>query len=307
MAKIKVRRTLREELPGMVVLRDAAAADLPAFPRGSGVLDLEMEADQTLQHLVTHDPDGCLTALDRDETLGFAAAHVRSRQWVLSEMWVLPQHRGLGAGAALIDKALAYGERSGARDFLAMVPVEGAIQSLLVSHGFRHITPVFALEVPASDAETVGAALSRLHPGQEVTSELFNRRGQADLDRIDKLTRGITRAIDHVHWLKERRMGAAFVRQGDRIAAYAYGGRDQVGPVAGSTQDAALCAIGWALTLAVKQRATGSLRILVPEHFRTAVEALLDNGARIAATFALYGRDVSQSFDRCAFGALSLP
>ena len=79
MAKIKVRRTNREELPGLVVLRDAVAAELAAFPSSRGVLDLDMDVDPDLTHLITHDPDGFLTAEDKQETVGFAAGHVRSR------------------------------------------------------------------------------------------------------------------------------------------------------------------------------------------------------------------------------------
>lgn len=307
MARVKVRRTLREELPGMAVLRDAAAADVRGVRRGRGILDLDMEDDPTLQHLVAHDPDGCVTALDRDETLGFAAAHIRSRQWVLSELWVLPQHRGRGAGAALLDKTLAYGESSGVREFLALVPDEPEIQGLLLSHGFQHITPVFSLRMAPDVAATAGPAFARLHPAQEVTGELFQRRGQADLDRLDRLGRGVIREVDHLYWLKSRRLGAAFVRQGDRIAAYAYGGRDQAGPVIGSTPDAALCAIGWALQLAAKQDPSDPSRLLVPERFRSGLEALVEAGGRIDGCFSLYGRNSSHSFDRCTFAEPSLP
>ena len=91
MAKVKVRRASREELPGIVLLRDSIMAEMPAYPTTSGrMLDLDMNVDPILQHLITHDPDGFMTAVLRDETLGFAAAHVRSRQCVLSELWVLP-------------------------------------------------------------------------------------------------------------------------------------------------------------------------------------------------------------------------
>jgi GNAT superfamily N-acetyltransferase len=307
MAKIKVRRTHREELPGMVVLRDAAASDLRAYPRPGGVLDLDMEADPTLQHLVTHDPDGCVTALDRDETLGFAASHVRSRQWILSELWVLPQHRGRGAGGALLSTAIAYGERSGAREFMAVVPTEGPVQSLLVGHGFRHLTPVFAFTLDPELAESVGGATARLHAGRDVTKDRFAQRGQSDLDRLDRLTRNISRVADHTYWLKDRHLGLAFVKHADRVAAYAYGGRDQVGPVVGASQDAALSALGWALQLAVVQDAPGPLRVLVPERFHIAVEALVEAGARLEATYGLWGRDLGGTFDRYVPGTLSLP
>jgi GNAT superfamily N-acetyltransferase len=307
MAKIKVRRINREELPGVAILRDAVAADLAAFPANRGTLDLDMEIDPDLRHLMAHDPDGFFTAMERDETLGFAASHVRSRQCILSDLWVLPQHQGGGAGGALLDRTLAYGERSGAREFLAMVPSEPGIQALLLSRGFGPVTPVYQFTIAVGAAEDLAAVLTRLLTGKDVTTDLYNRRGQADLDRIDRVTRNITRDVDHVHWLKERHLKAAFVQQGARIGAYAYGGIDQVGPVAGSTPDAALSALGWALDLAVASGATGSLALRVPAPFTSAVETLLDSGARLEATLLLYGKDVSLALDRSVFGSASLP
>ena len=96
-------------------------------------------------------------------------------------------------------------------------------------------------------------------------------------------------------------------QSGRCIAAYAYGGREQIGPVAGTTQEAATCAIGWALGLALKRRPEPPLRLYVPERFYSAVETLIDGGARIRSTLSLFGRDVSNAFDRCAFGGVSLP
>jgi len=307
MAKIKVRRINREELPGVAILRDAVAADLAAFPANRGTLDLDMEIDPDLRHLMAHDPDGFFTAMEREETLGFAASHVRSRQCILSDLWVLPQHQGGGAGGALLDRVIAYGERSGAREFLAMVPAEPSIQALLLGRGLHPVTPVYQFTIAAGAAEDLGAVLTRLLTGKDVTTDLFNRRGQADIDRIDRVTRNITRDIDHIHWLKERHLKAALVQQGARIAAYAYGGIDQVGPVAGSTPDAALSGLGWALDLAVASGATGPLVLRVPAPFTSAVETLLDGGARIEATLLLYGKGVSLALDRSVFGSASLP
>lgn len=307
MAKIKVRRINREELPGAAILRDAVAADLAAFPANRGTLDLDMEIDPDLRHLMAHDPDGFFTAMEKEETLGFAASHVRSRQCILSDIWVLPQHQGNGAGGALLNRVLAYGERSGAREYLALVPAEPGIQALLLSRDFSPMTTVYQFTISVGAAEDLAAVLTRLLTGKDVTTDLYNRRGQADLDRIDRVTRNITRDIDHVHWLKERRLKAAFVQQGARIAAYAYGGVDQVGPVAGSTPDAALSGLGWALDLAVAAGASGSLILRVPAPFISAVETLLDSNARLEATLLLYGKGVSLALDRSVFGPASLP
>jgi hypothetical protein len=232
---------------------------------------------------------------------------VRASQCILSELWVLPQHHGRGAGRALLTRALSYGERSGAREYLALVPAEPAIQALLLGQGFKPMTPVYQFSLSSASAAALADALIRLLPGQDVTSDLFNRRGQADLDRIDRVTRNITRDADHLFWLKERHLRAAFVQQGSRIAAYAYGGADQVGPVAGSTQDAALSALGWALDLAVKAGGGSPLEVRIPAPFRSAVEALLETDGLLRATLLVYGRGSSLAFDRSVFGTLSLP
>lgn len=308
MARIKVRRTNREELPGLVVLRDAVAAELAAFPRHRGMLDLDMEVDPDLSHLITHDPDGFQTAEDKQETVGFAAGHVRSRQCVISEMWVLPQHRGRGAGQALLQKMLTYGERSGAKEFLTVVPTEGVAQSLLLRNGFRPLAPVYQITIPPTVAPRLGSALARLMDGRDVTSDLLKRRGQADLDRIDRLTRNVVREADHQYWLKQRGLRAAFVRQGQRIAAYAYGGAGQVGPVAGTTREAALCALGWAVNLA-GAAASGDedLTLRVPAPFVEAVDATLEAGCRLQSTLMLYGRNLNLAFDRSTLGHIALP
>jgi GNAT superfamily N-acetyltransferase len=307
MAKVKVRTINREELPGIAILRDAVAADLAAYPSSRGTLDLEMDTDPDLRHLLGHDPDGFFTVYEGEETLGFAAAHVRARQCILSELWVLPQHHGRGAGKALLSRILAYGERSGAREFLGMVPPEPAIQALMLGHGFEPMTTVYQFNLPVTSATRLASGLTGLLPGKDATTDLLNRRGQADLDRIDRVTRNITREADHVFWLKERQLRAALVQQGARIAAYAYGGAEQVGPVAGSTQDAALAALGWALDLAVNAGADGNIELRVPAPFRAAVEALLDTDAHLSATLLVYGKGISLSFDRSLFGTLCLP
>ena len=307
MAKIKARTINREELPGIAILRDAVAADLAAYPSSRGTLDLEMDTDPELRHLLSHDPDGFFTVYQGGETLGFAAAHVRARQCILSELWVLPQHHGRGAGKALLSRILAYGERSGTREFLAMVPTEPAIQALLLGGGFEPLTTVYQFGLPVSSATRLASGLKGLLQGKDATTDLLNRRGQADIDRIDRVTRNITREADHVFWLKERQLRAALVQQGTRIAAYAYGGVDQVGPVAGSTQDAALAALGWALDLAVSAGATGEIELRIPSPFGSAVEAILDTDANLQATLLVYGKGISLSFDRSLFGTLCLP
>lgn len=301
MAKIKVRRTHREEMPGVAVLRDAVAGKRPEF------LDLDMEIDPDLSHLITHDPDGFLTAVERDETLGYGAAITRSRQWILSQLWVLSQHQRQGAGEALLSKLLAYGENCGAREFFAMVPPGGGIQALLLGHGFKPVIPVYKLRLSAADSAAPSGAMARLLPAKEMSRDLLSRQGQADVDRIDRISRSMVRESDHLYWLKNRSARAVFVRQGNRIAAYGYGGPFQVGPVTGSTQEAAMCALGHAMQMAVETAPGQDIVMYVPASFTPAVTALLEHRATIDETLLVYGRQLNASFDRVVFGNPTLP
>ena len=204
-------------------------------------------------------------------------------------------------------RVMAFGERSAAREFLALVPVEPAVQGLLLRHGFQPLVPVYLFQLPLDRAVPFGDVLIRLLPGQNVTQELLSRRGLADLDRIDRLTRNITREVDHVYWLKDRQFNAAVVRQGSRIAAYAYGGMDQAGPVAGSSPEAALSAMGWAIILALKANHRSAIILRVPAPFVAAIDALQEAGAQLCGTEILYGQSLSLAFDRCLLGAANLP
>jgi len=307
MSRVKVRRTHREELPGLVLIRDVVHDENAGETRRRTVLDLDMEVDPTLDHLMAHDPNGFFSAVLHEETLGYAVAHVRSRQWILSEIGVLPQHRGRGIGGLLLDRALTYGERAGVRSWLALVPPVAGLQALVLRRELRPLAPLYVLELDLEEAAGLARALAALHPGQDVTTELLSRRGQADLDRIDSFSRGVARESDHVFWLKQLGLNASFVQQGTRIAAYGYGGRAQIGPVAGSTREAALAALGHALASALAQDPKGPLVLRIPATFEEAVEALLDSGARLRETWMIHTRGESHSFDRYLPGLPVLP
>lgn len=305
MARVKTRRTHREELPGLIVLRDAAARD------GGGsdpaVLDLDMGADPELDHLISHDPDGFLSAVEKDETLGFASAHIRSHQCIISQLWVLEQHRGKGAGQALLSGLLNFGIRSGAKEFLALAPMEGPIQGLLTSQGFSPSGFVYKFRLEPEKATELGHALVQLFPGLDATMEVLKRQGQADIDRIDKGTRNITREVDQHFWLKKKLSRISFVRQGQRIAAYGLGGPHQMGPVAGSTPDAALAALGRAIMSAQEASPGKNFDLHVPAAFALAVDALLEKSIPIVGSYGIYGRNLHIRFDRMIFGLPALP
>jgi GNAT superfamily N-acetyltransferase len=63
-----------------------------------------------LHHLLDVDPGGCWVADDGRATVGVAAAARRDLLWILSTYAVDPAYQGRGAGAALMDAALGYGD-----------------------------------------------------------------------------------------------------------------------------------------------------------------------------------------------------
>lgn len=305
MARVKIRRTHREELPGLIVLRDAASQ--AKLTSDGKVLDLDMGADPELDHLISHDPDGFVSAVEKDEALGFASAHIRSRQCIISQLWVLEQHRGKGAGEALLSTLLNFGERTRVKEYLAIAPAEGPIQGLLYSHGLNPEGLLYRFQISPEQAEELGRRLSQLLPGLDATTEVLNRHGQADIDRIDKGSRNITREVDHHFWLKQKLSRISFVREGQRIAAYGYGGPQQIGPVAGSTPGAALCALGRALLSAFEAAPDKNFEINVPADFRPAIEALLEKRVPIVGSSVIYGSGLDIRLDRIVLGLPALP
>jgi hypothetical protein len=251
-----------------------------------------------LAHLAKHDGAGFLVASIGDEVIGFASGFVRSRQLLLPQLWLLPEHLGQPVAETLARRALAFGERSGAQECGALAIGHPGLVALLFRFGLRPRFPVFRLSLPAETARRVGQELSKLLPGHELTREAVNSRtGMADIDRLDRLVRGVSRPMDHEYWLTVRQLRLVTVREGKRIAAYALGGAGQCGPVVASTGEAALAGLGWALTTAAEAGGE-TVDLLVPAPFESAVEHLLEGGAECRAIAHWMSRQPVAAADR---------
>ncbi len=299
--KVKVQPVSRAGLGPLVAMAEQLRASLPgwedtapALPRAHAESDLALD----LRHLIQHDGDGFLTASVGDEVVGFAAGYVRSRQLNLSQPWVLPEYRDHEIAAQLVRRWLAYGERGGVADSAAHVLGEPVWQAHLLRFSLRPRFPIYRLALAAERARVVGRELVKLKPGGELTDEALQRRaGSADLERLDRIARGVARPMDHEHWLAERRLRLAKVRDGQRLAGYAYGGDGQCGPVAGATSEAALAALGWALQFAAAA-GDGDVRLLVPGTFETALDHLFEAGATCLSVSLWMSRQPGVAFDR---------
>jgi hypothetical protein len=307
--KVKVQPVSSTGLGPLVAMAEQLRASLPgwqdtepAVPRSHIASDLALD----LRHLARHDGDGFLTVSVGDEVVGFAACYVRSRQLNISQPWVLPEYQEHEAAHQLVQRCLAYGERAGVSDYVAHALGESHWQALVFRFGLRPRFLVYRLVLSAEHARSIGQELAKLRPASELTQDAMQRRaGSADLEHLDRLVRGVTRPMDHEHWLSEQRLRLAKVRDGQRVAAYAYGGPGQCGPVAAATTDAAIAALGWALQFA-GDAAVGPVQLLVPATFEAALEHLLDGGARCSAVSVWMTRQPGATLERYVLSSATI-
>lgn len=309
-SRLKVQPVSRVGLGPLVEMAENLRALLPGWESSTPVDSLRQPSDlrHDLAHLAHYDTDGFLIASQDSSVLGFVPAYVRSRQLVLPQPWVLPEAREEGVTEVLLRRALAFGERSGAADFVAHLLGGAADQAAAFRFGLRPRFPVFRLRLAAEPARQVGSELAKLLPGQELDpDELARRSGAADLERLDRLARGVSRPMDHDYWLNARRLRLAKVKDGQRLAAYAYGGAGQCGPVVGTTREAALAALGWALQFAGEASGATWVDVLVPAPFEAALEHLLDARAASLSVAAWMSRQPGPSLERVILASPTLP
>lgn len=260
-----------------------------------------------LAHLAAHDGDGFLVASIDTNVAGLCTAFVRSRTITLTGLWVLPEYQDRPVAAALVRRALAYGGRAGTNEWCSLVLGGAPVEAVLFRFGLRPRFPVYRIRLAAATAARVGSELLRLLPGSESTEDSLQRRtGRSDLERIDRLGRGVSRPMDHEYWLAERSLRLALIRDGNRVVAYAYGGAGQCGPMAATTSEAALAALGWSLKFAAAE-AEDNVEALVPAVFEAAVEYLLEAGGCALAAGQWMTRHPVSGMERCLIASTTLP
>lgn len=309
-SRLKVQPVSRVGLAPLVEMAEHLRALVPGW-EGTAPVDSQRhpsDLGHDFGHLAHYDADGFLIASHESSVLGFLPSYVRSRQLVLSQPWVLPEAQEEGVTELLLRRALAFGERSGATDFVAHLLGGAAEQAAAFRFGLRPRFPVYRLRLAAEPARQVGSELAKLLPGQELDpEELARRSGAADLERLDRLGRGVSRPMDHDYWLNVRQLRLAKVKEGQRLAAYAYGGAGQCGPVVGTTREAALAALGWAMQFAGETPGAAWVEILVPATFESALEHLLEARAACLSAGIWMSRQPGSSFERVILASPTLP
>lgn len=297
--KLKVQPVSRVGVEPLVAMAEQLRAALagwedtePVAVRPRTQSDLALD----LAHLARHDPDGMISISFGEEVVGFGAAFVRSRHLTITPLWLLPEYQTGRVADVLLRRLLTFGDRAGVSDASAHVAGTAAFHALGFHFGLRPRFPVYRLTLSGDDGRHVGQELAKLLPGHELTEEVAHRRtGIADLERLDRLVRGAVRPMDHEYWQSERLLRLATIREGQRVAAYAYGGPGQCGPVVATTNEAALAALGWALQFAAEGE---SIHLYVPAVFETGIEHLLDAGAQCVAVTHWFSRQPGTGMDR---------
>ena len=306
-ARVKVLPVSRVGLDPFVAMAEHLRAALPGWEDTAPAPRQPSDLAQDLVHAAKHDIDGFLAASIDDEVVGFAVTAVRSRTALISHFWLVPDIDNPTVGEQLLRRCLAFGERAGVADSAGHLLASPGHHALFFRFGMRPRFPVYRYTMAADQARVLGQQLKRLLPGSEVTQDVLQRRiWVSDIDRLDRVTRGFVRPMDHDYWVNQRGLRVAIVREGKRVAGYAYGGAGQCGPVAATTPDAGLAALGWALELAAGERET-PVHLLVPAAFEAAAENLLEGGATLQALSTWVSRHPVPGMDRCLLGSVTLP
>jgi len=291
---IDIAEHLRAAFPGW---RDLA----PQSGRNRELSDFARDFD----HLTRFDGDGFLTVSADTEVLGFATGYVRSRLLVIPQLWLLADELHDQAAELLFRRLLGFGERAGVRDCVSHVLGGADDHALCFRFGLRPRMPIYRMQLPAATASLVGMELAKLLPGADVSSDLVAKHtGASEIERLDRLVRGMSRPADHEYWQGARNLRLATVRDGQHVAGYAYGGAGQCGPVVASTREGLLAGLGWALQFAAT--ADRPVEVLIPAAAESAIEHLLDAGADCLAASYWFSRVVPAGLDRYVLPSVTL-
>jgi ribosomal protein S18 acetylase RimI-like enzyme len=162
---------------------------------------------ERLAHLVRTDPDGAFVAERGGRMVGAAEAMVRDRLWCLSLLAVAPGQQSAGAGRALFDRALRYGD--GAPDGLIVGSNDPRALRLYGRAGFS-LRPTFEASGPLDRSAL---------PRRDRRVRLDER---PDLEALDELSREIRGAPYALELELSLRQGGRLLRMGDQGFAVAH-------------------------------------------------------------------------------------
>jgi predicted N-acetyltransferase YhbS len=225
---------------------------------------------ERLAHLLRTDPDGAFVAVRGGRIVGAAEAMVRERLWCLSLLAVAPGQQGDGAGRALMERALRYGD--GATAGLIVGSNDPRALRLYGRAGFA-LRPTFEAAGPLDRR-----ALPRTHPG-------VREDDNPDLEALEPIARYIRGAPYTPELELSLGQGGRLLRMGDRGFAVAHP-TFGVWLLVARDEEAATALLWSALQLAADDLERPCLRWITGDQ-EWAIAVALAAGLRLSATGAL--------------------
>jgi GNAT superfamily N-acetyltransferase len=223
-------------------------------------------------HAYRYDPDGFWVAEANGRMVSFGVATVREHLWFLAALHTVPEYQGIGIGRAVLRHCL---ETAPSADAVLTVMSESFnphANALYSQHGMFPWVPTVYLEGLASARSTPdGIEATRLAAGLGTVTEL---------DWIDREVLGVSRQLDHQHWLSQPGINGWLFSRRDETIGYAYvsdaGG---VGPLAARLAEDVPPVLQASIGAA---RVAGAEKVFLPMpgHCRAGLAYLLDLGFR---------------------------
>lgn len=229
------------------------------------------------RHLLSHDAERFWVAETHDQLVGFGMATLRERLWYLAALHVLPAYQAERIGSELLRRCLATADGARAVRIVISESTQPISNALYAKHGMYQWVPLM---------HVAGAIPSLREPGLSCET-IATEQALRQLDAIDRLVLGVTRAIDHRYWVSEPGLtGLLFRRRGD-VIGYAYvSAVGQVGPVA-VRLPRELPHVLCASFRFASERGLTHVSLVVPGHCRAALAYLLRNGFRYGESINL--------------------
>ncbi len=292
-----------------VEYRPMTAADIDAtgFIRKAALEGLARGQNQALppwsprryphfEHLLRTDPGGAWIGVAEGTAVGYAMAFTRGDIWFLSQLFVLPEVHSLGVGASVLDLAMDYGRRNGARVFSVVSSTSAGAQALYMRAGMFGIGIGYQVNGPVSALTALPA------PGasQRIAADVG---GWSDrIGELDRAVFGAERGAEHALYLAGTygidEEHASLLIDGDALAGYVYASDDgHIGPLAAADPAAQLKLLRTAGDW-FAERNIAEARAFIISSNQAALGTLLRGGWRVRSwTFLLANQPFGQ-FDR---------
>jgi GNAT superfamily N-acetyltransferase len=223
-------------------------------------------------HAYRYDPDGFWVAEANGRMVSFGVATVRQQLWFLAALHTVPEYQGIGIGRAVLRHCLEAAPTTDAVLTVMSESFNPHSNALYSQHGMLPWVPIVYLEGSASAVPPPdGIEATRLAAGLGIFAEL---------DRIDREVLGVTRPLDHQHWLSQPGLNGWLFSRRDEAIGYAYVSKaGGVGPLATRLAEDVPPVLQASIAAA---RAAGAEKnfLPMPGHCRAGLAYLLDLGFR---------------------------